>query len=65
MIQSLGGIAENMHKTFIDNYIQRLLSALSDKILKAKPVDIKNFKKEQIEELVNTMWDRLMARLLP
>ena len=60
----LGSLAENLHKSFFDLFIPRLNAAIRNKILNATEAQLRTFNKARMDEIVNTMWDKLMARLL-
>ena len=65
IVLGVGSLAENLHKSFIDVFVPRLNDALKAKILHASEAQLRTFNKQRMDEIVNTMWDKLMARLLP
>jgi len=64
LVLGMGSLAENLHKSFIDLYIPRLNAAIKGRILNATEAQLRTFNRARMDEIVNTMWDKLMARLL-
>ncbi len=62
MVDCLGKIAVLFHKSFIDNYLERLRNAVLKKIITATEVQIRSMKQQRMEELVTTLWEKIMAR---
>ena len=62
MVDCLGTIAVLFHKSFIDNYLERLRNAVLKKIITATEVQIRSMKQQRMEELVTTLWEKIMAR---
>lgn len=65
IIKSLGGLAENLHKSFVDKFVQALADALMSKFMNSTEAHLRNFRKEKVAEMIDTLFNRLMARLLP
>lgn len=64
LVVALGPLSENLHKSFVDSYLVSLKDAVEAKILNSNESQLRLFRRERIEELINVVWDRLMARLL-
>lgn len=62
LIDCIGKISSLLHKSFIDSTLERLRSAVLSKILNANEAQIRSMKQHRMEELVNTLWDKIMAR---
>lgn len=65
LIKGLGGLAENIHKSFLDQFVQPLADALMSKFMGSTEAHLRNFRKEKVTEMIDTLFDRLMARLVP
>jgi hypothetical protein len=61
-VDCLGKIAILFHKSFIDSYLEPLRNAVLSKIINATEMQIRSMKQHRMEELVNTLWDKIMAR---
>jgi hypothetical protein len=62
LVDCVGKISILLHKSFIDNYLDRLQAAVLHKIINASESQIRSMKQHRMEELVNIMWDKIMAR---
>lgn len=62
LVDCLGKVAIMFHKSFIDTYLESLRGAVLAKIINATEGQIRSMKQHRMEELVNTFWDKIMAR---
>ena len=62
---ALVAAAPNFHKSFIDHYLYRLKDAVEQHIIKAEEKKVRLMKRERTDELVQNLWDKLMARQYP
>jgi len=53
------------HKSFVDNYLPRLSSAVEQKLLNATGAQLRQVKKERIDEIVTMLWQEIMSRVVP
>ena len=51
------------HKSFVDNYFQRLADTIEEKIVNTTLDQLKAVRKERIEELIEKVWKTLLLRL--
>jgi len=63
LIDCIGKISILLQKSFIDSYLENLQTAVLQKVINATEVQIRSMKQHRMEELVNTLWDKIMARI--
>jgi hypothetical protein len=61
---AIGNCVENYHKAFLDKYCERFRNAIESKILNSDEKQLRLMRRERTEEIVNTLWEKLMARLM-
>jgi hypothetical protein len=64
LVVALGNCAESYHKSFLDKYFEPLKDAVQNKILNADEKQLRAMMRERTEEIVKTLWEKLMARLM-
>lgn len=64
LVVALGNCVENYHKAFLDKYFERFKVAIESKILTTDEKQLRLMRRERTEEIVNTLWEKLMARLM-
>jgi hypothetical protein len=65
IVAALVAAAPNFHKSFIDHYLNRLKDAVEQHIITAEEKKVRLMKRERTDELVQNLWDKLMARQYP
>jgi hypothetical protein len=63
LVDLIGHLSENLHKSFLDRFLEKLRETVEFKLLNMNEQTLRILKRERIEELVNTLWDKIMARL--
>lgn len=64
LVVALGNCFENYHKSFLEKYCELFKDAIQNKILNADEKQLRSMRRERTEEIVNTLWEKLMARLM-
>jgi hypothetical protein len=64
LVVALGNCAESYHKSFLDKYCEPLKDAVQNKILNADEKQLRAMMRERTDEIVKTLWEKLMARLM-
>jgi hypothetical protein len=58
----MGNLSENLHKSFLDRFLEKFRQSVEYRLLNMNEQNLRILKRERIEELVNTLWDKIMAR---
>ena len=58
----MGNLSEHLHKSFLDRFLEKFRQSVEYRLLNMNEQNLRILKRERIEELVNTLWDKIMAR---
>ena len=62
LVDLMGNLSENLHKSFLDRFLEKFRQSVEYRLLNMNEQNLRILKRERIEELVNTLWDKIMAR---
>ena len=62
MLDCLAKCEPLLHKSFVDSFFDRMRKAVEDKVMLASEQQLRQIKKERVDELVTVLFDKLMVR---